>query len=180
MIMGSFTPCVYYGFYCMFYHKIAYLTSEIVLGISSIIVALWDKFATPGFRAIRAVVFLALGCSGIIPICHMLIIYGIERGSQQVAVGWLITMGLCYIIGAILYAMRVPERFFPGKCNIYFQSHQIFHVLVVAGALIHLHGCCEMAAYRVKAGRNCSRPMVNFVPSSDSPARQFYQNYPSM
>ena len=54
MIMGSFTPCIYYGFYCLYYHKIAYLTSEIVLGISSIIVALWDKFATPAFRAIRA------------------------------------------------------------------------------------------------------------------------------
>lgn len=180
MIMGSFTPCIYYGFYCLFYHKIAYLTSEIVLGVSSIIVALWDKFATPGFRAIRAAVFLALGCSGIVPVCHMLIIYGIQRGSQQGAVGWLIVMGLCYIIGAILYALRVPERFFPGKCNIVFQSHQIFHVLVVAGALIHLHGCCEMAAYRVKAGRNCTNTMVPFVPSSDNPARKLYQNYPGV
>jgi len=156
MIMGSFTPCIYYGFYCLFYHKIVYLTCETVLGVSSIIVALWDKFATPAFRAVRAGLFLALGCSGIIPIVHMMVIYGIQRGSQQGAVGWLIVMGLCYIIGAILYALRVPERFFPGKCNLMFQSHQIFHVLVVAGAMLHLHGCCEMAAYRVKVGRNCS------------------------
>lgn len=63
-------------------------------------------------------VFLALGCSGVVPVCHMLIIYGVQRGSQQGAVGWLIVMGLCYIIGAILYALRVPERFFPGRCNI--------------------------------------------------------------
>lgn len=52
--MGSFTPCIYYGFYCLFYPKVIYLASEIVLGISSIILALWDKFATPGFRVVRA------------------------------------------------------------------------------------------------------------------------------
>ena len=68
-------------------------------------------------------VFLALGCSGIIPIIHMMAIYGIQRGSQQGAVGWLIVMGLCYIIGAILYALRVPERFFPGKCNLVVSSY---------------------------------------------------------
>jgi len=171
MIMGSFTPCIYYGFYCLFYHKIVYLTVEVVLGVSSIIVALWDKFATPAFRAIRACVFLALGCSGIIPIVHMMIIYGIQRGSQQGAVGWLIVMGLSYIIGAILYALRVPERFFPGKCNLVFQSHQIFHVLVVVGAMLHLHGCCEMAAYRVKVGRNCSNEnlLYNLVSPTPQP-----------
>lgn len=165
MIMGSFTPCIYYGFYCLFYHKIAYLSCEIALGVSSIIVALWDKFATPAFRAIRAAVFLALGCSGIIPVVHMLFIYGIQRGSQQGAVGWLILMGLSYIIGALLYALRVPERFFPGKCNLMFQSHQIFHVLVVVGAMLHLHCCCEMAAFRVKIGRNCSNSVSPFVPT---------------
>jgi len=180
MIMGSFTPCIYYGFYCLLYHKIAYLTSEIILGISSIIVALWDKFATPGFRAIRAAVFLALGCSGIVPVIHMMMIYGVARGSQQGAVGWLITMGLCYITGAILYAMRVPERFFPGKCNLLFQSHQIFHVLVVAGALIHLHGCCQMAQYRVKAGRNCTNPYVDFTPDVNDAASNLIQNYPTV
>ena len=33
---------------------------------------------------------------------------------------------------------RVPERLFPGRCDLWGQSHQIFHILVVAGALAHL------------------------------------------
>ena len=36
------------------------------------------------------------------------------------------------------YLDRVPERLFPGRCDLWGQSHQIFHVLVVAGALAHL------------------------------------------
>ena len=39
-------------------------------------------------------------------------------------------MGALYITGAGLYAARIPERFLPGKCDIWFQSHQIFHLLV--------------------------------------------------
>ena len=54
MIMGSFVPCIYYGFYCNPYEKIAYLLSMMALGICSIIVSLWNKFATPAFRPIRA------------------------------------------------------------------------------------------------------------------------------
>merc|ERR1719166_709551 len=27
---------------------------------------------------------------------------------------------------------RIPERFLPGKCDFWFQSHQIFHILVIA------------------------------------------------
>ena len=30
--------------------------------------------------------------------------------------------------GALVYAQRVPERWFPGKFDLFFHSHQIFHV----------------------------------------------------
>lgn len=32
--------------------------------------------------------------------------------------GWLFLMALLYIAGALLYAARIPERFFPGKCDL--------------------------------------------------------------
>jgi len=33
-----------------------------------------------------------------------------------------------------------------------FQSHQIFHVLVIAAAFVHYHGISEMAMYRMTVG----------------------------
>ena len=42
---------------------------------------------------------------------------GFLRGVEQGALGWLVLMGALYIIGALMYAFRVPERFFPGRCN---------------------------------------------------------------
>ncbi|XP_065070342.1 adiponectin receptor protein 1-like [Rhopilema esculentum] len=157
LIMGSFVPCLYYGFYCRQLTQIGYLISVFVLGTLCIIVSLWDKFGTPKFRPLRAGLFLCLGCSGVVPSIHMVISLGFTRGVEQGALGWLVLMGALYIIGALMYAFRVPERFFPGKCNFWFQSHQIFHILVVAAAFIHLHGICQMAYYRLKIGRVCPK-----------------------
>lgn len=30
--------------------------------------------------------------------------------------------------GGAIYALRVPERWFPGKFDLFFHSHQLFHV----------------------------------------------------
>eukprot|EP00794_Sanderia_malayensis_P018038 gene18038-19845_t len=157
LIMGSYVPCLYYGFYCKKNTQIGYLVAMSFFGVLCIIVSLWDKFGTPKYRPLRAGLFLCLGCSGFIPSIHLIIAHGFFRGVQQGALGWLLLMGALYIIGALLYAFRVPERFFPGKCNIWFQSHQIFHILVVVAAFIHLYGICEMAYFRLKVGRSCPR-----------------------
>lgn len=37
-------------------------------------------------------------------------------------------------------ATRFPEKKWPGKFDVYGTSHQIFHVLVVCGAVVHLCG----------------------------------------
>ena len=70
-------------------------------------------------------VFIALGCSGIVPMIHIIYINGLEVGSEQSSLGWLILMGVCYIVGALLYALRIPERFFPGKCNLIVSCYDI-------------------------------------------------------
>ena len=84
----------------------------------------------------------------------------------------LVTMGGLYLTGAFLYAARIPERWLPGKCDIWFQSHQLFHVLVVAAAFVHYHGISEMAMRRLKdLGPQCptlsvtldSENLVNIV-----------------
>merc|ERR1712150_316891 len=78
-------------------------------------------------------------------------------GTVEASMYWMILMGVLYSTGAVLYATRTPERFLPGKCDIWFHSHQIFHVFVIAGAFVHYHGISEMAVYRLtKYGNNCN------------------------
>ncbi|KAL7648112.1 UNVERIFIED_CONTAM: hypothetical protein RMT77_000013 [Armadillidium vulgare] len=152
LIMGSFVPWLYYGFYCDFQPKLIYLTAVVVLGSTTIIVSLWDKFSTPKYRPLRAVVFLTFGMSGIIPALHYTLVEGMNLAITKASLGWLILMGTLYVIGALLYAVRVPERWFPGKCDLWFHSHQLFHILVIAAAFVHYHGISEMAMYRLTHG----------------------------
>ncbi|GAB6026921.1 hypothetical protein CHUAL_013564 [Chamberlinius hualienensis] len=159
LIIGSFIPWLYYGFYCEFQPKLIYLIVVVVLGITAVIVSLWDRFGEPKFRWLRAGLFMGFGLSGVIPAIHYLAAEGFFNSSF----GWLLLMAGLYILGALLYAMRVPERFFPGKCDIWFHSHQLFHVLVIAAAFVHYHGISELAMNRLTVG-NCEQDRV---PSPD-------------
>ena len=46
--------------------------------------------------------------------------------------------GILYGIGAILYAIRFPERYFKRTFDIFGSSHQLFHFFVLAAALLHI------------------------------------------
>lgn len=119
LIMGSFVPWLYYGFYCHYNQKLIYLSVVVVLGVLSIVVSLWDKFSEPNLRPLRAGVFMSFGLSGIVPAIHYSLIEGWFSQISQASLGWLVLMGLLYILGALFYALRVPERWFPGKCDIW-------------------------------------------------------------
>ncbi|ETN80518.1 hypothetical protein NECAME_09101 [Necator americanus] len=149
LIIGSFIPWIYYGFYCRMEPKITYIAMVSVLGGGAIVVSLWDKFSESRFRPWRAGVFVAMGLSGIVPTVHYIITDGVRSLFEDNAFHWLLLMAFLYLLGALLYATRTPERFFPGKCDIWFQSHQLFHTCVVIAAFVHYFGISEMAWMRL-------------------------------
>ncbi|KRZ67902.1 ADIPOR-like receptor [Trichinella papuae] len=152
LIVGSFVPWLFYGFYCRRGVKIFYTVFIVILGAGCVIVSLIDRFSSPQHRPTRTIMFVSLGLCGIIPCVHYFVTEGVYSAFNEASFGWLMLMAVLYISGAILYALRVPERFFPGKCDIWCQSHQLFHLFVVAAAFVHYHGISELAIYRLSAG----------------------------
>ncbi|RXN25727.1 adiponectin receptor 2 [Labeo rohita] len=156
LIMGSFVPWLYYSFYCSPQPCFIYLIVVCILGVAAITVSQCDFFATPQYRGVRAGVFVGLGLSGVVPTLHFMIAEGFLKATTIGQMGWLFLMAVLYITGACLYAARIPERFFPGKCDIWFHSHQLFHILVVAGAFVHFHGVSNLQEFRYTAGGGCA------------------------
>ena len=75
------------------------------------------------------------GVYAIVPLTHVLF-SGVSLYSD--AIYGIALMGALYIVGALLYGFRIPERFFtPGTFDLVFSSHQIFHVCVVVAAYVH-------------------------------------------
>ncbi|CAL8086650.1 unnamed protein product [Calicophoron daubneyi] len=152
LTVGSFVPYLYYSFYCIFWAKVFYNILIGVLGTTALVVSMHHSFTTPRYRPLRAGVFMGLGLSGLIPCFHSTILVGFWPAVNQGALGWMLLMAALYLTGATLYAARVPERLFPGRFDIWFQSHQIFHVFVICAAFVHYHGVSKLADYRLSTG----------------------------
>lgn len=69
---------------------------------------------------------MAYGLYGIVPAVHKTAVEGWINAVQQASLGWVILMGTLYIMGAIIYACRVPERFFPGRCDIWVSLNSVY------------------------------------------------------
>ncbi|KAF5194236.1 Heptahelical transmembrane protein [Thalictrum thalictroides] len=136
LIASSFYPPVYYSFMCEPFFCILYLGFITILGVATILVSLLPVFQKPEYRSTRASLFFGMGISGLAPILHKLIVFRHQPEALHTT-GYEILMGLLYGLGALIYATRIPERWMPGKFDIAGHSHQLFHVLVVAGAYTH-------------------------------------------
>ncbi|XP_045469169.1 adiponectin receptor protein isoform X7 [Harmonia axyridis] len=150
LIMGSIVPWLYYSFYCHFRPKLVYTIVTCAMGVATMVVSLWDEFSKSERRHIRAGLFLLFGLSGVVPAIHFGMLEGWFTNIFQKSIASMILMGLCYIAGTMLYALRVPERFYPGKFDIWLHSHQIFHVFVLGGAYFHYQGLMEIARDRLE------------------------------
>lgn len=53
------------------------------------------------------------------PTMHFTIAEGFVKATTVGQMGWFFLMAVMYITGAGLYAARIPERFFPGKFDIW-------------------------------------------------------------
>ena len=151
LISGSCFPPYYYFFYYSTLFKYLYLILISVLGVGTFLYSLTDDFNKPKRRALRGTLFLIFGlCSGV-PIMHMAFFgdYIEGYGDDIILLNWYLG-GISYIIGALFYILRFPEKKFPGKFDYFGASHQIFHVLVFFGALFHFIGSLEAYNYRFR------------------------------
>ena len=155
MIMGSFVPWLYYMFYCDTVFRFCYIFFICTLGTLCVLMSQSDTFATPKYRPLRAGVFAGLGLCAVIPITHGCIEYGFAVTFYDGKLWCLFTMGALYLIGALIYATRVPECWSPGTFDIWLSSHQIFHILIVLAAAVHLYAIANLQMQRKTMGEPC-------------------------
>lgn len=153
MIVSSFFPPIYYAFLCHPTARLVYLSTISGLGFLVVLTLLAPAFSSPQFRPFRAGVFFAMGFSGLVPAVHALIINW-AHSRCHVALAYEIVMGLAYATGAGFYVSRIPERWRPGAFDIAGHSHQIFHVFVILGALLHYTATKVLMDWR-EGGSSC-------------------------
>lgn len=68
-------------------------------------VSWFDHFRTPEWRPYRALMFVGLGLSGVVPILHGLSTHGFHSLNERIGLVWVMLEGAMYIFGAFLYAV---------------------------------------------------------------------------
>ena len=152
LITGSSVPAYYYGFYCTKTAQLTHISILVALGFGCLAISMWSKFSTPKYRVFRFLVFVLFGLYGVVPFFHIYLRDGYLLAADAYAPWGIITMALLYIGGGLLYAFRIPERFWPGMFDVWASSHQLFHILVVTAALVHYNSLLKMIKYRLAVG----------------------------
>ncbi|KIW95450.1 uncharacterized protein Z519_04034 [Cladophialophora bantiana CBS 173.52] len=140
LILGSFFSGIYVGFYCEPLLRRVYWSMIISLSLITAILVLHPKLQGLKYRSHRTWAFISTGLSGFAPIIHGLYLYGWSEMWVRSGMPYWFLEGIVYGIGAFFFFTRIPESIWPGDYDIWFSSHQFFHVLVVIASHIHLYG----------------------------------------
>lgn len=119
LIVTSFYPPVYYGFMCQPALRNFYLASTTLMGAATIAVSLPDRFQQRAYRPLRAGMYASLGMWGVAPVLHAWLLHG-HAWQMRWALLYDLAMGAMYLLGAFLYAARIPECWHPGKYDLWF------------------------------------------------------------
>ncbi|KAK9255496.1 hemolysin-III related-domain-containing protein [Lipomyces tetrasporus] len=140
LIVGSYVPAIYYGLHSIPHYMPVFYSIVCGLGAICTILTMRKKFGSPTWRPFRALMFVLFGLSGIIPITFGGVKLGYSELYHRIQLQYLIAEGALYIGGAAIYAARIPERWRPGRFDLFGSSHQIFHMCVLGAAICHLKG----------------------------------------
>ena len=142
LIAASIMTTEHAAFYCEPVSRWIYVTATAILGIGGVIVPWFRFFNRDDMAWARVGFYISLGASGFIPAVELIITRGPEWAYYFYAP---ITMSIIvYIAGAVVYAMRIPEKFLPGWFDYFGGSHNIWHFAVLGGILFHYHAMSQM------------------------------------
>lgn len=71
---------------------------------------------------------------------HGLQLYGWRTQRMRMSLDWMALMASFNLIGAAVYGMRIPEKWYSYRYDVYGSSHQILHFMVMFAAIAHLFG----------------------------------------
>lgn len=155
LILGSFFSGIYVGFYCEPALCGAYWTMIITLSAITSVLVLHPDLQGLRYRSHRTWAFILTALSGFAPVIHGLFLYGWDAMWVRSGMPYYLLEGLVYGLGAFFFITRIPESVWPGGFDIWFSSHQLFHVFVVLASLVHLYGIWSAYDWNYQHQRVC-------------------------
>jgi len=150
LIVGSCCPVYYYYFFCEFGYAIGHMVFITVYGLTVFGVMMAPHFDKPKYMKIKGILFLVFGISAGTGMAQISFFpETIGRYDNEPHLKAIYFGGLSYILGGVIYILRVPERFSPGTFCLVGNSHNIFHLMVLLGFGLTFYGSINAYNYRL-------------------------------
>jgi len=135
LIATSIMTTEYTAFYCEPFSRWTYIITTAVLGVGGVIIPWHPTFNRADMAWARVAFYVTLGATGFAPVIQL----NLTRGSEWSYFFYAPVMKsvLVYLIGAIIYALKLPEMLLPGWFDYFGGSHNIWHCSVLFGILFH-------------------------------------------
>jgi len=135
LIAASIMTTEYTAFYCEPVSRWIYMTATATLGVGGVILPWHPTFNRQDMNWARVAFYVTLGATGFAPVLQL----NLTRGSSWAWEFYApITKSITvYLVGAVVYASQVPERWLPGAFDYVGGSHNLWHFAVLGGILFH-------------------------------------------
>lgn len=148
-LLGSLYSSMVYLWWCRWQWTVVYcLLYTVLFGIFVKVILTSQKFTQRDGKPARAAAGISIGCSSFIMLFHEMSNTGFWYMIEYYPMGRILIILITCVTAALLYSTRIPERFWPGKFDIWFHSHQIFHLLVATASFIAYHALLSVVRFR--------------------------------
>lgn len=139
MISGSTVAPFYYGLMCETHWYLLYSLVVWLFCIAAAIMIMSPEQMKTQATWISATVWVCAALSCVPAVIHMQYVSDRTMLHHMDLWPWMLG-GFFYILGAVIYSFKWPECFAKGRFDFIGNSHNIFHVCIVFGAVAHWYG----------------------------------------
>lgn len=156
LVAASIMSSEWTAFYCEPVSRAVYMTLTGVLGLLGSILPWRPAFNRADMQWFRVAFYVTLAATGFAPAVQLTLARGSAWSYYFYAP--IFKSVLVYLLGAIVYALRIPEKWFPGLFDYCGGSHNIWHIAVLGGILFHYTAMMQFfnGAFRRAAEGGCT------------------------
>lgn len=154
-LAGEAFPYVYYLFVCQ-PRWITFFYLSVTTSLAGFIISLsWTAwFHAPENRLVRPAVMSIMGLWRLASMIHGMVLFiSISRPRVAIFLAWG-SIG-AFGVGAVVMGSRFPECYFPGRFDVYGNSHNVMHVLTFLGMAMTALSGWVLWGWRSSANGSC-------------------------
>lgn len=120
-----------------------------VVSLTSVVLQFSGFLSRPSQRSFRTAWFIGTTALFVLfPLVDLVQNHGLNNAIEVARMDLFLLSIVSILVGCVFYVSHIPERFFPGQCDIFLQGHTLLHIFVNLTIFLQVYGFRESAVNR--------------------------------